>query len=356
MAGGYDQERTESATAKRREQAREEGQVVKSREVVSTSLFLGHLLFFFFAGASLFQKVQQVIHDGLATFGEVELSRQDIVGVFRHYLYQLTDILFPLFLMLFVLGLVANVLQTGLLFSLKALEPKYSRLNPWQGLQHILSLQSVNELVKSLIKIGLVGYIAYAAIAAEIGQFLPLSQQALTDIVRYLGSSILRIGTHTAYALIALAILDYAFQRWQYEKHLRMSRQEIKEERKESEGDPQIRSRIRSVMREMARRRMMEDVPKADVVVTNPTHLAVALRYQRQDMPAPKVVAKGAGYIAERIKAVAREHSVPLVENRMVAQSLYKTVEIGEVIPEVLYRAVAEILAHVYRLKPRAAF
>jgi flagellar biosynthetic protein FlhB len=356
MAGGYDQERTESATAKRREQAREEGQVVKSREVVSTSLFLGHLLFFCFAGASLFQKAQHVIHDGLATFGDIELSQQNLVGVFQHYLYQLAAILLPLFLMLFVVGLAANVLQTGLLFSLQALEPKYTRLNPWQGLQNILSLQSVNELVKSLIKIGLVGYIAYATIAADIGQFFPLSQQALIDIVHALGSSAWRIGTHTAYALIALALLDYAFQRWQYEKHLRMSRQEIKEERKESEGDPQIRARIRSVMREIARRRMMEEVPRADVVVTNPTHVAVALRYQRQDMPAPKVVAKGAGYIAERIKALAREHSVPLVENRMVAQSLYKTVEIGEVIPEVLYKAVAEILAYVYRLKPGAAF
>jgi flagellar biosynthetic protein FlhB len=135
-----------------------------------------------------------------------------------------------------------------------------------------------------------------------------------------------------------------------------MTMQEIKDERKESEGDPQIRARIRSIMREMARKRMMEDVPKADVVVTNPTHLAVALRYRRQDMAAPKVVAKGAGYIAERIRVVAREHGVPLVENRVVAQSLYKTVQIGDVIPEALYKAVAEILAYVYRLKPRTAF
>jgi flagellar biosynthetic protein FlhB len=150
-------------------------------------------------------------------------------------------------------------------------------------------------------------------------------------------------------------VLDYAFQRWQYEKNLRMSLQEVKDERKESDGDPQIRSRIRSIMREMARKRMMEEVPKADVVVTNPTHLAIALRYRRQDMPAPKVIAKGAGYIAERIKAVAREQGVPLVENRSVAQSLYKTVEIDDVIPEVLYKVVAEILAYVYRLKPRAA-
>jgi flagellar biosynthetic protein FlhB len=356
MAEGYDQERTESATPKRREQAREEGQIVKSRELVSTSLFLGHLLFFWFAGAALFQKTRQVIYEGLSTLGEIGVSEANIVSVFMHYLSRLSDILWPLFLMLFVLGVATNLLQTGFVFSPKALEAKFSRLNPWQGLQNILSLQSVNELVKSLIKIGIVGYIAYAAIAAEFEQFFPLSQQSLEDIVQYLGRSTLRIGTHTAYALIALAILDYAFQRWQYERNLRMSFQEVKEEREESEGDPQIRGRIRSIMREMARKRMMEDVPKADVVVTNPTHFAVALRYRQQDMRAPKVVAKGAGHIAERIKAVAREHDVPLVENRIVAQSLYKTVEIGEVIPEALYKAVAEILAHVYRLKPRAAF
>jgi flagellar biosynthetic protein FlhB len=356
MAEGHDQERTESATPKRREQAREEGQIVKSREVVSASLFLGHVLFFFFAGATLFQKLWQITHDALATLGDVDISQDNISGVFMHYLWRITDILLPLFLVLFGLGVATNILQTGFLFSLKALEPKYTRLNPWQGLQNIFSLQSLNEFVKSVIKIGIVGYIVYATITAEMPQFFPLSQQAVADIIHYLGSSALRLGTHTAYALITLAILDYAFQRWQYEKNLRMTMQEIKDERKESEGDPQIRARIRSIMREMARKRMMEDVPKADVVVTNPTHLAVALRYRRQDMAAPKVVAKGAGYIAERIRVVAREHGVPLVENRVVAQSLYKTVQIGDVIPEALYKAVAEILAYVYRLKPRTAF
>jgi flagellar biosynthetic protein FlhB len=356
MAEGQEQERTESATPKRREQAREAGQIVKSREVVSAGLFLGHVLFFFFAGATLFQKLWQVTHDVLATLGDVNISRDNISGVFMHYLWRITDILLPLFLVLFVLGVAMNVLQTGLLFSLKALEPKYGRLNPWQGLQQIFSLQSLNECVKAVIKIGIVGYIVYVSITAEMPQFFPLSQQAVADIIGYLGRSALRLGAQTAYALIALALLDYAFQRWQYEKNLRMTVQEIKEERKESEGDPQIRARIRSIMREMARRRMMEEVPKADVVVTNPTHLAVALRYRRHDMAAPKVVAKGAGYIAERIRAVAREHGVPLVENRVVAQSLYKTVQLGEVIPEALYKAVAEILAYVYRLKPRPAF
>jgi flagellar biosynthetic protein FlhB len=356
MAAGQEQERTESATPKRREQAREAGPIVKSREVVTVSLSLGHVLFFVFAGATLFQKLWQVTHDALATLGDVDISRDNISEVFMHYLWRISDILLPLFLVLFVLGVATNLLQTGFLFSLKALEPKYTRLNPWPGLQQIFSMQSLNECVKSIIKIGIVGYIVYSTITAEMQQFFPLSQQAVVDIVGYLSGSALRLGTHTAYALIALAILDYVFQRWQYEKNLRMTMQEIKDERKESEGDPQIRTRIRSIMREMARKRMMEEVPKADVVVTNPTYLAVALRYRRQDMAAPKVVSKRAGYIAERIRAVARKHGVPLVEHWVVAQSLYKTVQIGDVIPAALYKAVAEILAYVYRLKPRPAF
>jgi flagellar biosynthetic protein FlhB len=221
-------------------------------------------------------------------------------------------------------------------------------------MQHLFSWQSLTDLCKSLLKIGIVGCIAWLFVSAEVEPFFALTGQGIEDIAWRLGSSALRLGTQISYALIGLAILDYAWQRWQYEKSLRMTLQEIKEEKKQEEGDPQIKARIRSLMREMARKRMMEEVPKADVVVTNPTHLAVALQYRRQDMLAPQVLAKGAGYIAERIKAVAQEHAVPLVENKGVAQSLFKTVEIGEAIPETLYKVVAEILAYVYRLKPQA--
>jgi flagellar biosynthetic protein FlhB len=352
MASASEQERTESATPRRREKAREEGQVVRSREVVSTSLFLGNLLFFSFAGVSLYRQMVQLTRSALSGLGDMEMSLDGVYALFVGYLNRTAMMLLPLFLTLFVLALVANLLQTGGLFSAKALEPKLSRLNPWEGFRRMFSMQSVNELFKSLVKIGIVGYIAYATIAADMVHVVPLSQQAVEDIVRFFGRSTLRIGTHVSYALIAMAILDYAFQRWQYEKSLRMTVQEVKEERKEAEGDPQIKARIRSIMREMARKRMMEEVPKADVVVTNPTHVAVALRYRRKEMPAPKVVAKGAGYVAERIKAVAQEHDVPLVENQAVARSLFKNVEIGDHIPETLYKAVAGILAYVYRIKP----
>jgi flagellar biosynthetic protein FlhB len=351
LASEAGQERTESATPKRREKAREEGQVVKSREVVSTSLFLGNLLFFTVAGVSLYHKMVQLTREMLGTLADTNVSPDSVYLLFRDLIRQLAFMLVPLFLLLMVLALAANLLQSGVLFSSKVLEPKMSRLNPLSGMKRIFSLHAVNELFKSLVKIGIVGYIAYAAIAADMAQVFPLSQQTITDILGFFGHSALRIGLHTSYALVVMAILDYGFQRWQHEKRLRMTLQEVKEERKESEGNPQIKARVRSIMREMARKRMMEEVPRADVIVTNPTHLAVALRYRREEMHAPKVIAKGAGFIAERIRAIAQEHRIPVLENQAVARSLYQTVEIGDTIPETLYRAVAEILAYVYRLK-----
>ena len=354
MAEGF-QERTESASPKRRQQAREKGQVVHSREVVSASLFLGHVLFFAFAGASLYQQMVQLLRDALAALGTTPVSPDSVCALFLNYLGRVAVMLLPLLLTAMVLALASNILQTGWLFAPKAFAPDMSRLNPWQGLQRIFSMHSVHELVKSLLKIGVVGYVAYTAIASDFEQVFPLSQQTVTDLLYFLGGSTLRLGTRVAYVLIALAALDYGLQRWQYEKSLRMTRQEIKEEHKESEGDPHLKGRIRGIMRDMARKRMMADVPKADVIITNPTHLAIALRYRRQEMAAPMVIAKGADHVAERIKALAREYNIPLVENRPVAQSLYKTVDIGAAIPEHLFKAVAEILAYVYRLRPRAA-
>jgi flagellar biosynthetic protein FlhB len=353
MAEGF-QERTESATPKRRQQAREKGQVVHSREVITASLFLGHLVFFAFAGPSLYQQMVQLLREALTALGTTSVAPDSIYELFCNYTGRVALMLLPLLLTAMVLALASNILQTGWLFASKALAPDMSRLNPWQGLQRIVSMHSVHELIKSLCKIGVVGYVAYSAIASDFERVLPLSQQTVTDLVHFLGSSVLRLGTRVAYVLIALAVLDYGLQRWQHEKSLRMTRQEIKEEHKESDGDPHLKGRIRGIMREMARKRMMAEVPKADVVITNPTHLAIALRYRRQEMAAPMVIAKGADHVAERIKAIAREHNIPLVENRPVAQSLYKTVDIGAAIPENLFKAVAEILAYVYRLRPRA--
>lgn len=346
------QERTESATPKRRAQAREEGQVVQSREVVSATLFVGNLAFLGAAGMSLSVTMLQLTRSLLGRLDTVALTPLSISGLFTEVLGQIALMLAPLFLIVFVLALASNLLQSGIVFSTKALTPKWSRLNPLEGAKRLFSLQALNELFKSLVKIGIVGYIAYSTMAAVMPQVFPLTQQSVYEIVSFFGQIAFRIGLRTSYALIVLAVLDYGFQRWQYEKQLRMTTEEIKQEHKESDGDPQIKARVRSIMRETARKRMMEAVPKADVVVTNPTHLAIAISYRRADMHAPKVVAKGAGYVAERIKAIAQEHKIPIVENRPVARSLYRTVDLGAPIPETLYKAVAEILAYVYRIKP----
>jgi flagellar biosynthetic protein FlhB len=354
MPASYDQERTESATPRRRQQARQEGQVARSREASSALLFLGMILFLTFAGSSLVEQLIALTKETFATLGSIETSLPGMSVVCTQLLGRFVSMVLPMFLTIGILALGANLVQTGFLFSAKALVPKLERLSPAQGLQRMFSMQSLHEAYKALIKVGIVGGIAYTTVSGAMAEVLALPGQGVADIVGYVGSRTLRLGVRTSYAIVILAGLDYLFQRWQYEKSLRMTPQEVKDERKQQEGDPHIRARIRSIMREMARRRMMEDVPKADVVITNPTHLAVALHYRRDEMPAPKVLAKGAGYIAERIKAIAQEHAIPCVENRSVAQRLFKTVEIGECIPEALYKAVADILAYVYRLRPPA--
>ena len=352
MAEGSNQEKTETATPRQRAKAREMGRVVRSREVVSAAVFLGMILYLTFAGASLSRHMVALTTDTFARLDETAGSVSAFHQLMTHYLRRIAWMLLPLLGTMCVVALGANLLQTGLLFAPKALKPDMSRLSPLQGLKRIFSAQAFNELGKSLLKIGIVGYIVYSTIVNDLSQVFPLTTQEIIDIVSYVGQSALRLSVRASYAIIIMAILDYVFQRWQYEKSLRMTRRQVQDEKKQQEGDPHIRARIRSIMREMARRRMMEDVPKADVVITNPTHVAVALSYRRQDMPAPKVLAKGAGYIAERLKAVAQEHRIPLVENKPVAQRLFKTVEIGAYIPTALYQAVAEILAYVYRIRP----
>ena len=353
MAFGDDAERTEAATPRRREQAREEGKAVKSREVIIAALFLSNVLFFSVAGRSLYEHMLTLTREAFLTLGEVEVSLVGLHHLYTRYLNHLATMMLPLLLTTFVLTLGCHLLQTGFLFSLHSLAPQWSHLNPAQGLQNIFSMRGLNEMVKSLLKIGVIGYVAYKTITAEVESFLMLSARDVVSIAQYVGRSTLHVCIRASYVMIALAVVDYAWQRWRFEKSLRMSKQEIKEESKAQEGDPQLKARIRSIMREMARKRMMQDVPKATVVVTNPTHLAIALAYRREEMVAPQVVAKGAGYVAERIKAIAQEHAIPLVENKPIAQQLFKTIDIGETIPEGLYKAVAEILAYVYRLEKR---
>jgi flagellar biosynthetic protein FlhB len=260
-----------------------------------------------------------------------------------------------LILPLLIAGLAGNILQIGFEIHVEPLAPKLSKLNPLTGLKRILSLRGLVELGKSLAKIVFIAAIAWGVVSGYLTEFPTLVRRDIGGIWEFTHTAAFRIILYVCLAMVVLAVLDYAYQRWQHEQSLKMTKQEVKDERKQTEGDPQIKARIRSLQRQAAYHRMMAEVPKADVVITNPTHLAVALRFDPTEMAAPRVVAKGADHIAERIRDIARSHDVPLVENKPLAQALFKLAEPGDTIPVELYRAVAEVLAYVYRLKGKHA-
>lgn len=253
------------------------------------------------------------------------------------------------------MGVAANVCQGSLVFTGVPLTPNMERINPVSGLKRIVSRRALLELVKALLKVSIVGLAAFLSVAPRVWELARLPALSPQDAVVFTGDLASQVVLRTAGALLLVAAVDYAYQRWEHEKNLRMTRDELKEELKETEGDPKLRGRIRQRQREIARRRMMAAVPKADAVVTNPTHYACALVYESGRMPAPRVVAKGRNHLAVRIREIAREHHVPVVQNPALARALYAAVEVGECIPPELYRAVAEVLAFVYRLRGKVA-
>jgi flagellar biosynthetic protein FlhB len=257
----------------------------------------------------------------------------------------------PLFLVALVTGFFASFIQIGWLFTTSPLIPDFAKLNPLTGMARFFSKRSLIEVIKSLLKVSLIGWIAYKTVAGEFSNALLLAEMPVNATIHYLGTTSALVMAKVAAIMIFLAALDYGFVRWEMEEKMKMTKQEVKEEMRETEGDPHIKSKIRSIQQQMARRRMMAAVPSADVVITNPTHIAVAIRYTAGEMDAPVVVAKGQELVAERIREIAREHGIPLVENPPVARLLHSRVEIGRMIPEDLFRAVAEILAYVYSLK-----
>ncbi len=352
MPEGSSQEKTEQATPKRREDARKKGQVAQSREISSTAVLLGGLLILYFSIGNMVGHLSDLMTGIFQNLGEIRISENNFYGFLCQNLFQVMVLtMAPILATIVVVGLGANFFQKGFLFTLEPLAPKISKINPLKGIKKLFSLQSLTELLKSILKLVIVGGIAYLIIKDELSHLLPLMQMEIEEIMAYLGRVSFKISIYICGALIFLSALDYAFQKWDHEKNLKMSRQEIKDEFKQREGDPLVKARIKSLQREMSKKRMMAEIPKADVVITNPTQLAVAVLYDRAKEKAPRVVAKGAGYVAKRIVELAGNYKIVVVENKPLARSLFKLVEIGGFIPENLYQAVAEILAYVYNLK-----
>lgn len=350
MAEDTGQERTEQATQRRREEVRKRGQVARSTEVNSAVILLaGFAVLMVFGGYMLsgFEDVMRGVFGSVTTF---ETSATSVHGLFMSMVYRFFRLMLPMFAIMAVAGILVNVLQVGFLFTAEPITPKLEKINPASGLKRIFSQRSLESLVRDIIKTVVVLWIGYASVRGLFGDIMTMGDHTVGDILSFTGHTVFSIAMNILIGYAILAVLDYAFQRYDFEQSIRMTRQEIREELKQTEGDPMLRARIRTVQREIARRRMMEEVPKADVVVTNPTEIAVALQYGA-DMAAPVVVAKGRNIIAERIRERAVEAGVPIVENVTLAQALYKAVEIGRAIPENLYTAVAEVLAYIYRLK-----
>jgi len=351
-----DQEKTEQATPKRKEEAREKGQVAKSRELASVAILGACLIYFYFGASLMFANLSKLMKKYFIQAGQLSVTLDNIQSIILDFIYQAFIILFPFLLVALLAGFIANIAQVGFLFSSEAIMPKFSKIDPMKGLQRLFSTRSLVELVKSVAKILIVGFIAYLTMRSESDKILPLVQYSVPDILAYIGRVSFKILYTTSIVLLALAVFDYVYQKWETDKSLKMTKQEIKEENKQTEGDPLVKGRIRRLQREIARKRMMAQVPKADVVITNPTHFAVAIRYVPEKMKAPVVIAKGADFLAEKIKEIAKTHNVPIVENKAVAQVLYRMVQIDQVVPETLYKAIAEILVYVYSLKQKRMY
>ncbi|MBN2467063.1 MAG: flagellar biosynthesis protein FlhB [Deltaproteobacteria bacterium] len=351
MFQGDDQERTERATPKRREDARRKGQTANSREITSVLILCSALAGFVCVGSDMFQDLSELMRMTLNSIGTLSLddvsSRTFIANIIRGVIIAVL----PFMAIIVCAGIAANLVQVGFLFTTEPLTPKLSRLSPLNGMKKFISLRSVEELLKSVMKLGVVGGIAFLIVEEELVAFPSLMQVDVKTTLSAFGRISVSMCFYICLALLFMAGVDYASQRWHHEKSLRMTKQEIKEEFKQREGDPFIKARVRSIQAEMARRRMMEAVREADVVITNPTRLAVALQYSAESMVAPKVVGKGADFIADRIRKIAQEVGIPIVENKPLAQVIFKAVQLNDYIPPTLYRAVAEILAYVYRLK-----
>lgn len=351
MAEESDQEKTESPSLQRLEKAREEGQVLQSRELGTFVVLMAGGATLWWMASGLGQTMSQIVRSGLQFDPGVARDTSYAMDQLSVQFFDAALALLP-FLGVVVLATVASpLLLRGWLFSTKAFAPNFKRLNPMSGIKRMFSSQGLIELVKAMAKAGLLGGVAVWLIWSNLGSIVSLSLESPTNAIQHMGDLIGKIFLLISGAMIFIVVIDLPYQIWSFYNKLKMTKEQLRQENKESEGDPHVKARIRAQQREMSRRRMMSEIPTADVVVTNPTHYAVALKYSEGKMGAPRVVAKGADAVAARIREMAAEHNIPMLEAPPLARALFRHTELGDEIPATLYAAVAEVLAYVFQLR-----
>jgi len=350
LAEDSDLERTESPSARRLEQARSEGRVPQSRELTAFLVLAAATGGFWVLGAWFTQQAGAIVRQGLTFERAAAFETDAMAHSFVALSWESLLLMAPVFLLTALAAIAAPFALGGLNFAPDAMAPNFSRMDPIKGVQRMFSWHSVGELVKAILKALLIGGVIYWVVQRQQGQLFALILQSVEPALASFGHMLVFAMIGLVAGLALIAAMDVPFQLWRYYAGLRMTKEEVRQEMKEMEGDPHLKARIRSQQREMARKRMMAEVPKADVIVTNPTHYAVALKYDRDRMGAPQVVAKGMSLVAQKIRELAVTHQVPVVEAPPLARALYRHTEIGEQVPAALYTAVAEILAYVYQL------
>jgi len=345
-----EQEKTEQPTPKKIEDARKEGNVAKSQDVSGVvTLVVGVVVVIFYMKFLLYKLMDFYVY--YVSFFSHEFTINDIVSLFFKSVIEVFILLAPLAIAIMLAGVIGNVAQFGFLFTTKSIQPKFSKINPISGLKNLFSTKKLFEGVKMTLKVAIAFLVGFKLFIGWLNEIPKIELFDLMTQIKWLADKAIILAFTMIAVFLVFAAIDFAFQKYQYTKSLKMSKQEIKDEMKNSEGNPEIKAKIRQIQMKMAQNRMMGEVPKADVVITNPTHYAVAIKYNRAEDRAPKVVAKGVDHLAQRIKEVARENDVMIIENKPLARQLYAEVEIEEEIPEKLYKAVIEVLVYVYKTK-----
>lgn len=344
-------EKTEPATAKKRQDARKKGQVAKSMDLPAAFILLFSFLAFLMFGGYMKEKMIKIFRNVYENQLTMDITAANVQVLFVDLVKEGLIILAPIFILVVLVAFIGNYAQIGFMFIGEPLMMKFNKINPIEGFKRIFSLRTVMDFLKSTLKMLIIGYVVYTTLMGEKAKLLGLGHAPLESTFSFIASVTLKLGIKIGAILIVLAIFDFIYQKYEHEKSLKMSKQDIKDEYKKSEGDPLIKGKIRAKQRQMAMQRMMQEVPKADVIITNPTHFAVALKYDSNNMQAPTVIAKGADYVALKIKEVAKKNGIMTMENKPLARAIFAQVEIGESIPAELFQAVAEVLAYVYKVK-----